>query len=110
MGYYRQHLFFCVNQRDAGKQCCNNAGASHLRDYAKKRLDELKLTGQSAVRANQSGCLGRCSEGPTLVVYPEGVWYTYANTADIDEIIDEHIIHGRIVTRLLMAPARSDHV
>jgi len=102
MTYYKKHLFFCVNQRAAGKQCCNDAGASAMRDYAKKKLATLGLTGPVQIRANHSGCMGRCTEGPTLVIYPEAIWYTYQTTADIDEIIDKHIMHDEIVTRLLM--------
>ena len=49
---------------------------------------------------NKSGCLDRCDEGPVLVVYPEAVWYTYVDRADIDEIIDRHIQGGEIVERL----------
>jgi (2Fe-2S) ferredoxin len=44
--------------------------------------------------------MDRCGEGPVLVVYPEGVWYTYHDKADIDEIIEEHLQHGRVVERL----------
>jgi (2Fe-2S) ferredoxin len=47
-----------------------------------------------------AGCLDRCDQGPVLVVYPEGVWYTYVDHTDIDEIIREHLQHGRIVERL----------
>jgi (2Fe-2S) ferredoxin len=52
------------------------------------------------VRINQAGCLDRCAEGPCAVVYPDGVWYTYVDRGDIDEIIEEHLRHGRIVERL----------
>jgi (2Fe-2S) ferredoxin len=52
------------------------------------------------VRVNSAGCLDRCSEGPVIVVYPEGVWYTYVDQEDVDEIIDEHLVHGQVVKRL----------
>lgn len=100
--HYRQHLFFCVNLRVSGQQCCAQAGAVALRDYAKRRIKALGLAGPGGVRINQAGCLGRCSEGPSLVVYPEGVWYRYKDENDIDRIIEEHIIGGRVVTALLM--------
>jgi (2Fe-2S) ferredoxin len=54
------------------------------------------------VRINKAGCLDRCTEGPVLVVYPEGTWYRYVDTSDIDEIIDEHILAGRPVARLMV--------
>ena len=70
--------------------------------YAKDRVKALKLAGAGKARINQAGCLDRCDAGPILVVYPEAVWYTYADRDDIDEIIGEHLDHGRIVERLLV--------
>ena len=52
------------------------------------------------VRANTSGCLDQCEHGPTVVVYPDAVWYTYVDRDDIDETIDRHIVGGEIVDRL----------
>ena len=100
MAYYRHHVFFCCNQRDDGRPCCNAKGASDLRDYAKRRVKELDISGVDKVRINQAGCLDRCEEGPCIVVYPEAVWYTYVDRADIDEIIEEHLQNGRVVERL----------
>ncbi|HSB49644.1 MAG TPA: NAD(P)H-dependent oxidoreductase subunit E [Burkholderiales bacterium] len=100
MTYYARHVFFCCNQRDNGEQCCNDNGSQKMRDYAKDRVKQLKLSGPGKVRVNQSGCLDRCKEGPVMVIYPEAVWYTYVDREDVDEIIDEHLVHGRIVTRL----------
>ncbi|MCG6870697.1 MAG: (2Fe-2S) ferredoxin domain-containing protein [Gammaproteobacteria bacterium] len=98
--YYRHHVFFCVNQRVNGKACCQDHGASEVRDYAKRRMKELGRHGKGQVRINQSGCLDRCNEGPVVVIYPEGVWYTYVDEQDVDEIIEEHLLNGRIVKRL----------
>lgn len=102
MSYYERHVFFCCNQRDAaeGRPCCNGKGASAMRDYAKQRVRELGMDGEGKTRVNQAGCLDRCEEGPCVVVYPEAVWYTYVDRSDIDEIIEEHLGHGRIVERL----------
>ncbi|HZN25387.1 MAG TPA: (2Fe-2S) ferredoxin domain-containing protein [Burkholderiales bacterium] len=100
VSYYERHVFFCCNQREPGAQCCNNHGSSALRDYAKSRVKELKLSGPGKVRVNTAGCLDRCDEGPVLVVYPEAVWYSYVDREDIDEIIAEHLQNGRIVERL----------
>ncbi|HEX6827698.1 MAG TPA: (2Fe-2S) ferredoxin domain-containing protein, partial [Burkholderiales bacterium] len=58
------------------------------------------LKGPGKVRVNSAGCLDRCAEGPCVVVYPDGVWYTYVDKEDIDEIIREHLVHGRQVERL----------
>jgi (2Fe-2S) ferredoxin len=101
MSFYDKHVFFCCNQRPPGdRPSCNSRGASAMRDYAKKRIKELKLAGEGKVRVNQAGCLDRCEEGPCIVVYPEGVWYTYVDQHDIDEIIEEHLRNGRVVERL----------
>lgn len=101
MSYYERHLFFCCNKREGGdRPCCEDAGASDMRGYCKSRLKALGLSGPGGVRANISGCLDRCEEGPVLVVYPDAVWYTYVDEEDIDEIIDEHVLHGRVVERL----------
>src|SRR5437899_2323613 len=99
---HAEHVFFCCNQRDGGRTCCNDKGASAMRDYAKQRVKELELSGPGKVRINQAGCLDRCEEGPCVVVYPDAVWYTYVDRSDIDEIIEEHLRHGRIVERLRM--------
>ncbi|MCK7498113.1 MAG: (2Fe-2S) ferredoxin domain-containing protein [Comamonadaceae bacterium] len=98
--FYRYPVFFCINQRDNGQPCCADKGAVAMRDYAKARIKALKLDGRGRVRINQAGCLDRCREGPAIVVYPEGVWYRYANQGDVDEIIEEHLQHGRPVERL----------
>lgn len=98
--YYRYHVFFCVNQRDDGRACCADKDAQAMRDYAKDRIKALGLAGAGKVRVNQAGCLDRCEEGPCVVVYPEGVWYTYVDKDDVEEIISEHLTHDRIVARL----------
>ncbi len=100
MSYYRYHVFVCTNEREDGSQSCGQCGAGDLRDYLKRRTKELGIAGKGSVRVNTAGCLDRCSEGPVLVVYPEGTWYTYVDREDIDEILNEHLLNGRIVERL----------
>lgn len=101
MSYYERHVFFCCNKRDdPNRACCENRGATEIRDYAKARVKALGLAGQGKVRVNMAGCLDRCEEGPVVVVYPEAIWYTYVDKADVDEIIEEHLQHGRVVERL----------
>jgi len=100
MSHYRYHVFFCINQREGGEACCANHGSPAMRDYAKARIKSLGLSGPGKIRINTAGCLDRCSEGPVLVIYPEETWYTYVDKHDIDEIIDEHLLNGRVVERL----------
>lgn len=100
MSYYQRHVFFCTNSRDDGRASCGDCHAQEMRDYAKKRCKSLGLTGKDKLRINSAGCLDRCGEGPVVVVYPEAVWYSYVDEEDLDEIIDEHLINGRVVDRL----------
>jgi len=104
MNFYKHHVFVCTNQRDedAERPCCAPAGADSLRLYAKKRLKDLGELGEGKVRINMSGCLDRCELGPVMVVYPDETWYTYFDEEDIDEIIDSHLLGGKVVERLLL--------
>jgi len=89
-----------MNTRDDGRACCGQRGAEVAQKHAKKRIKALGLSGPGKIRINQAGCLDRCEEGPVLVVYPQGTWYTYVDTADIDDIIDTHLVGGQVVDRL----------
>ncbi len=100
MSYYKHHVFFCTNLREDGSACCERSNARAMRDYAKKRSKALGIAGPGRIRINTAGCLNRCKEGPVLVVYPEGTWYTYLDQSDIDEIIEKHLVNGRVVERL----------
>jgi (2Fe-2S) ferredoxin len=100
MSYYKYHVFFCTNVREDGAQCCAQCDARGQRDYLKRKTKELGLAGPGGVRVNTAGCLDRCAEGPVLVVYPEATWYTYVDRTDLDEILEEHLIAGRVVERL----------
>lgn len=99
--YYRCHVFVCTNQRPAGhpRGCCKDKGSEKLRDYMKARAKELGL---KDVRINTAGCLERCEVGPTMVIYPEGVWYSPKTTADIDAILEEHVVKGGRVPSLML--------
>lgn len=100
MSYFKHHVFFCCNQREAGDTCCNDGGAQEMQTYAKDQIAKLGLKGKGKVRINKAGCLDRCDDGPVLVVYPDDVWYTYVDREDVDEIIKEHLQSGRVVDRL----------
>ncbi|MDI9818433.1 MULTISPECIES: ferredoxin [unclassified Legionella] len=102
MNHYAKHVFLCTNQKVAGKQCCALTGGEPFFSYMKMKLLELDLHGPGKIRVSKSGCLGRCSVGPCMVIYPEGVWYSYATQDDIDEIIECHLMTGGRVERLLI--------
>ena len=98
--YFQRHIFFCLNQRTNGEACCAQHQAQQAFDHCKSRVKALGLSGPGQVRVNKAGCLDRCAAGPVAVVYPEGVWYSYVDTSDIDEIVDSHIVGGKVVERL----------
>ena len=100
--YFRAHVFACTNQRPAGHErgCCMDKGGERLRNYMKKRAQEMGL---ADVRINGAGCLDRCESGPCIVIYPEGVWYSPKTEADIDEILTTHLHQGGRVERLMLS-------
>ncbi len=97
---FSSHIFICENLRAEGdpKGSCAQKGSAEIRTAMK---DEIKRRGlRAAVRVNQSGCLDACEFGPSMVVYPEGVWYGGVKPEDVPEIIEQHIIGGKPVERL----------
>ena len=100
-GYYQRHIFFCLNDRPNGKESCAHHNAQEGFDRCKSQVKAAGLSGAGKVRVNKAGCLDRCAAGPVAVVYPEGVWYTYIDNADIDEIVESHLKNGKIVERLV---------
>lgn len=105
MSYYKHHIFFCLNQRDNGQACCADHRAQEAFDHCKIAVKQAGLAGKGGVRVNKAGCLDRCAGGPVAVVYPEGVWYTFVDASDIDEIVSEHLQSGRVVQRLQLDDA-----
>jgi len=102
--YYERHVFFCLNERKSGEDCCAQHRAQAGFDRCKQLVRQAQLSGPGQVRVNKAGCLDRCAAGPVAVVYPEGVWYTYVDACDIDDIVNEHLIGGKVVQRLLVPP------
>ena len=106
--FIERHLFFCNNSGPEGHprgSCSARAaelgGVEKLRGYAREKARQL---GIENIRCNGAGCLDRCEFGPNMVIYPEGVWYRYENTADIDEILETHVKNGGRVERLMLTP------
>ena len=99
--YYERHIFFCLNQRSGGENCCADHHAQEGFDRCKSQVKAAGLAGPGKVRVNKAGCLDRCAAGPVVVVYPEAVWYSYVDASDIDEIVESHLKNGQVVERLL---------
>jgi (2Fe-2S) ferredoxin len=102
MSYYERHIFFCLNDREHGEKSCAHDGAKAAFDRCKSRIKKAGLSGPGQVRVNKAGCLDRCAGGPVAVVYPEATWYTFVDESDIDEIVDSHLVGGKVVERLLL--------
>ena len=100
--YYKYHVFFCTNQRDDGRPCCQDCHAVEMRSYMKQRIKQAGLSGKGKIRVNTAGCLDRCDSGPVLVIYPQNIWYTYLDEEDIDEIINSLKNDSEPVERLLI--------
>ncbi len=103
-GYYARHIFFCLNERKPGEDSCARHNAQAGFAHCKARVKAEGLAGPGRVRVNKAGCLDRCAGGPVAVVYPEAVWYSFVDEADIDEIVESHLKKGEVVERLLLPP------
>jgi (2Fe-2S) ferredoxin len=102
MAKFQKHIFICVNEREAGdaRGCCAARGGHDVAAAFKKKLHERGL--KRVVRPNKALCLDQCENGVALVVYPEATWYGHVTLADVDEIIDQHIVGGKPVERLVL--------
>jgi (2Fe-2S) ferredoxin len=100
---FERHVFVCHNVRpaDAPRPSCTSDGKSDLHTRLQQLTKEAGLAGR--VRINKSGCLDQCEHGPTVVVYPEAVWYGKVRPEDADAIVQEHLVGGRPVERLRLA-------
>ncbi|HUO36276.1 MAG TPA: hypothetical protein VMU43_14910 [Candidatus Acidoferrum sp.] len=112
MPKFEKHIFICTNQRppEVPKKSCNASGEGELARAFKDKLAQRGM--QKRVRSNKAGCLDQCEHGPTVVVYPDAVWYGTVGVEDVDEIIDSHIVGGRPVERLMIPDEclNSNHV
>jgi len=105
---FQRHVFVCTNRRPDGhpKGCCATKGAEEVRALFKEELEKRGLKG--SVRANAAGCLDTCQFGISVVVYPEGTWYGGVKKEDVSEIVEQHVVGGKPVERLLMPFMRRD--
>src|SRR4051812_46127096 len=102
MPHFTHHIFVCENIRseDDPRGCCGAKGSTEIRTKFKEEIKKRGL--RNIVRANKSGCLDECEKGPTVVVYPEGIWYGGVGIDDVAEIMNSHIEGGKPVQRLLI--------
>jgi len=96
----KYHIFICENERPEGhvRGSCLRSGAQGLVDLFKKTIREKGI--HADIRAQRAGCLDVCENGPSVVVYPEGVWYGKVQLEDVNEIIESHLVNGVPLERL----------
>jgi len=101
---YERHVFICLNQREAGhpRGDCTSKGAPAVLERFKKLVQQKGL--KPRIRAQKAGCLDTCELGVSVVVYPEAVWYKQVTVADVDEIVESHLVNGVPVERLRQHP------
>jgi (2Fe-2S) ferredoxin len=102
MAKFDRHVFVCVNDRgkDDPRGDCAGKGGHEVAAAFKEKLFARGY--KRRVRPNKALCLDQCAKGCVVVVYPEQVWYGGVTPADVDEIIDSHITHGKPVERLVI--------
>lgn len=98
---YSKHVFVCTNERPSGARVsCGEAHGLALVAAFKKLIKDKGLNAE--IRAQRAGCMETCELGPSVVVYPEGVFYGNVQLSDVEEIVNEHLLHNRVVQRLVM--------
>ena len=96
---YRSHVLVC------GGTGCTSSGSEQIIQTLKDELKKNKL--QNEVAVVKTGCHGLCAEGPVMIVYPEAVFYSRVRPEDVEEIVSEHLLKGRIVERLVYHEAQT---
>lgn len=95
-GRFRSHVLVCTFDRPGH---CGTFGGLELLQCFREEVDRLGLAKEILV--TRSGCTGQHAWGPTVIVYPEGIWYARVQPDDVSVIIREHLIEGRPVERLI---------
>ena len=93
MELFRSQILIC------GGTGCTSSGSARLVERFEELLEQNGLTKE--IKLVHTGCFGLCEAGPVVIVYPEGAFYSRVKVEDVDEIVSEHLIKGRIVQRLL---------
>lgn len=95
---FRQHVFICTQQELEDKVYCTDQGSKKVLQELKDQVSSHNL--KDEVEITSCGCLGLCKRGPTIVVYPEGIWYTGVALEDVEELVQSHLVEGQPVARL----------
>lgn len=98
------HVFVCTQQRSPGhpRSSCGQHGCGSVYEEFPWQLQQRNLF--NSVQVTAAGCMGPCSEGPSVLVYPEGVMYAKVQKEQVAEIFDQHLIGGNPVESLKVSP------
>lgn len=109
MPAFSHHVFICENTRVEGhpRGSCDPTGRQELRSAFKAEIKNARLNG--LIRMNHSGCLDQCEHGPTVVIYPQGIWYGHVQKSDVSRIVQETIVDGKLVEDLLIVDSCLNH-
>ncbi|MBS4534554.1 NADH-quinone oxidoreductase subunit NuoF [Clostridium sp. D2Q-14] len=100
MNFYRSHVLIC------GGTGCTSSSSDKIEEEFNKIILDKKL--ESEIKVVRTGCFGLCEAGPIVIVYPEGAFYSHIKVEDVSEIVEEHLLKGRIVKKLLYKESVSD--
>ncbi len=95
---FRHHVFMSTNCKPDDDGCCAARGSEQVLQKFRSEIAARKLQGEIHVTA--CGSLGTCGHGPNMVVYPEGTWYSGVSVNDVSELIEQHLLGGKVVERL----------
>jgi (2Fe-2S) ferredoxin len=99
MELFRYHVNLCTQEKPDNAPCCAARGSEAVLETLRAELGKAGLGDE--VQVTTSGSIGLCERGPNMVVYPEGVWYSGVQVADVPEIVREHFVNGRPLARLI---------